>query len=210
MDGDEIEYVDWNSSPIQLPANVIDFQDDKEEEEEDSSGFFFPEEQLNELGKGKRRLWQPWRRNIRRYDVRPYRRFHIGDSIEAPVMYPDFRYRYHTIHDSQLYIPARIVDVQGDQYLIEFSPDLLVCRWWPGRIAKGEEIELIPGSGITVKNPFDIDRVTLSMDLVRPLSIGPRPVLGVQSMKPPGWDAFQGVYLRNLEDLLKQSLWGAD
>ena len=73
---------------------------------------------------------------------------------------------------------------QGDQYVIEFSPDCSVYGWWPGRIAKGEEIEIIPGSGVKVKNPFDVDRVMLSMDLVRPSSAGPRPVLGVQSMKP--------------------------
>lgn len=210
MDGDEIEYVGWNSSPNQLRANTIEVQDDKEEEDEDSGSFFFPEEQLKELGKGKRRLWRPWQRNIKRYDVRPYRRFHIGDSVEAPVMYPDFRFRYHAIDDSQLYLPARIIDVQDDQYVIEFSADSSVYGWWPGRIAKGEEIELVPGSGVKVKNPFDENRVTLSMDLVRPFSSGPRPVLGVQSVKPSGWDVFQGVQLRNLEDLLEQSLWGDD
>ena len=210
VDGDEIEYVDWNSSPNENRANTVGSQDDKDKEEKDSDSFFFPEEQLNELGKGSRRLWRPWRRNIKRYDVRPYRRFHIGDSVEAPVMYPDFRYQYHPINDSQLYLPARIVDVQGDQYVIEFSPECSVYGWWPGRIAKGEEIELVPGSGVKVKNPFDVDRVTLSMDLVRPSSAGPRPVLGVQSAKPPGWDTFQGVHLRNLEDLLEQTLWGDD
>ncbi|KAL5113147.1 hypothetical protein ACEQ8H_008989 [Pleosporales sp. CAS-2024a] len=48
-------------------------------------------------------------------DVRPYRCFHVGDTVEAPVMYPDFRFHYHVTDNSQLYLPARIVDVQGDQ-----------------------------------------------------------------------------------------------
>ena len=47
----------------------------------------------------------------------------------------------------------------------------------------------------------------LGIDRVRPFSAGPRPVLGVQSAKPAGWSAFQGVQLCNLDDLLEQSLW---
>ena len=210
MDGDEIEYTDWDNSPNQVSTKFNETQDDINEEEEDKGSLFFPEEQLTQLGKGTRRLWRPWRRNINRYDVRPYRRFHVGDSIETPVMYPDFRFYYHVIDESQLYLPARIVDVQGDQYVIEFSPAFSVYGWWPGRIGKGEQVDLVPGSGNKVRNPFDFNRVTVGMDLVRPFSAGPRPVLGVQSAKPPGWSSYQGLHLRNLEDLLEQSLWNND
>lgn len=123
-------------------------------------------------------------------------------------MYPDFRFHYHDISDSQLYLPARIVDVQGDQYLIEFSPAFSVHSWWPGRIPRGEEVDLRPGSDIKVKNPFDLNnRVAVAMDLVRPFIEGPRPSLGIQSAKPPGWSSFQGIHLGELEDLLERSLW---
>ncbi|KAL0471131.1 hypothetical protein QR685DRAFT_544664 [Neurospora intermedia] len=208
VDGDEIEFVDWDSALEQGPIDATETQDDPGSDDEyGSDGFFFPEEQLTELGKGMRRLWRPWRRNIQRYDVRPYRCFHIGDTVEAPVMYPDFRYHYHVTDNSELYLPARIVDVQSDQYVIEFSPTLSVHSWWPGRIPKGEQIDLVPGSGIKVENPFDFNRVTVGMDRVRPFSPGPRPVLGIQSAKPAGWSSFQGVRLCNLEDLLERSLW---
>ncbi|KAK4107087.1 hypothetical protein N656DRAFT_793423 [Canariomyces notabilis] len=210
VDGDEIEYVDWDSAPEQVPTDITEAQDDSEGDEKDSGSLFFSDEQLTQLGKGTRRLWRPWRRNIQRYDVRPYRCFHIGDSIEAPVMYPDFRYHYHVPNNSELYLPARIVDVQGDQYVIEFSPALSVHTWWPGRMSKGEQIELVPGSGIKVANPLDFNRMTVGMDRVCPFSAGPRPVLGVQSVKPSGWSSFQGVRLSNLEDLLERSLWNND
>ena len=202
VDGDEIEYIDWEG-----PTNTTQALDDSQGDENDSGSLFFPEEQLIKLGKGSRRLWRPWRRNIQRYDVRPYRCFHIGDSIEAPVMYPDFRFHYHTTDTSHLYLPARIVDVQGDKYVIRFSPALSAHAWWPGRMPKGQKIDLVPGLGIRVENPFDFDRVMVDMDWVRPFSAGPRPVLGVQSIKPSGWSLFQGVHLRNLEDLLERSLW---
>ncbi|KAL7950371.1 hypothetical protein V8C42DRAFT_197331 [Trichoderma barbatum] len=207
VDGDEIEYVDWDNLPNQAPTTTAIAQYDSQGDDTDSGSFYFPEEQLTQLGKGTRRLWQPWRRNIIKYDVRPYRCFHIGDTVEAPVMYPDFRFHYHVTDDSQLYFPARIVDVQGDQYVVEFSPALSVHGWWPGKMPKGKQVELVPGSGIKVENPFDFNRVTLSMDRVRPFSGGSRPVLGVQSTKPFGWSSFQGVHLSNLEDLLEKSLW---
>lgn len=207
MDGDEIEYVDWGGLPEQIPTNGSETQGRGSEDEDDSGGFFFSEEQLTQLGKGRRRIWCPWRKGIRKYDVRPYRCFHIGDSVEAPVMYPDFRFHYHILDNSTLYLPARIVDVQGDQYVIEFNPALSVHSWWPGRMPQGTQVELVPGSGIKAENPFDFNRVITNMDQVRPFSAGPRPVLGVQSAKPVGWSSFQGVHLRSLEDLLEQSLW---
>ncbi|KAH9985934.1 hypothetical protein F4779DRAFT_639385 [Xylariaceae sp. FL0662B] len=210
VDGDEIEYIDWDSLPRQVPTNTTEAQDDNRGDENDSGSLFFPEEQLAQLGKGTRRLWRPWRRNLRVCGVRPYRCFHIGDSIEAPVMYPDFRLHYHVADKSQLYLPARIVDVQGDQYVIEFSPAHSVHEWWPGRMPRGEQVDLVPGSGVKVENPFDFNRMTLGMDLVRPFSMGPRPALGVQSAKPSGWNPFQGVQLCSLEDLLERSLWNND
>ncbi|ELQ33830.1 hypothetical protein OOU_Y34scaffold00870g7, partial [Pyricularia oryzae Y34] len=207
VDGDEIEYIDWDCLSEQVSTNSTEAQDGSEGDKNDSNSFGFTEEQLTQLGKGTRRLWRPWRRNLRTYDVRPYRCFHIGDSVEAPVMYPDFRFHYHVPDDSQLYFPARIVDVQGDQYVVEFSPALSVHEWWPGRIPKGEQVETVPGSGVKVENPFDFNRVTLGMDQVRPLSVGPRPALGVQSVKPSWWSSFQGVQICSLEDLLERSLW---
>lgn len=125
-------------------------------------------------------------------------------------MYPDFRYHFHVIEHSQLYLPARIVDVQGDQYVIEFSPEFSVHTWWPGRVPYGEEIELVPGSNIKIENPFDFVRVTVAMDSVRPFIAGSRPVLGMQSTKPAGWSSFQGIHLCELEDLLEKSLWNND
>ena len=125
-------------------------------------------------------------------------------------MYPDFRFHYHVTKNSQLYLPARIVDVQGDQYVIEFNPALSVHGWWPGRMPRGKDLELVPGSGVMVENPFDFNRVTLDMDRVRPFIAGPRPVLGVQSAKPFGWSSFQGVHLCELDDLLEDSLWNND
>ncbi|KAJ4865033.1 hypothetical protein T069G_01563 [Trichoderma breve] len=210
VDGEEIEYVDWENQPMQGLNVITEVQEDSQGDDTDSGSFFFPDEQLTQLGKGTRRLWRPWARNRTNYDIRPYRCFHIGDTIEAPVMYPDFRFHYHVTNRSQLYFPARIVDVQGDQYVVEFSPALSVHGWWLGRMPKGEQVDLMPGSGIKVENPLDFNRMTISMDLVRPFSGGPRPVLGAQSAKPSGWSSFQGVRLSNLEQLLEESLWDND
>lgn len=222
MDDDEIEYVDWDDSvhtTQPLDASQAQDHDDDNDDDDESDNFFFPEDQLTKLGKGTRRLWRPWLHNIKTHDIRPYSCLHIGDTIEAPVMYPDFRFHYHTISTSRLYLPARIIDVQADTYLIRFSPALSAYGWWPGRIPKGQPIDLIPGSSTSttatttssVENPFDGDHVTIDMDRVRPLSSsgsgGPRPVLGLQSMKPAGWSSFQGVHLGHLEDLLERSLW---
>jgi hypothetical protein len=89
VDGDEIEFVDWDNLPKKCETKITQARDGDEADEKDDGNMFFPEEQLTQLGKGTRRLWRPWRRNIIRYDVRPYRCFHVGDTIEAPVMYPD-------------------------------------------------------------------------------------------------------------------------
>ncbi|PQK14621.1 hypothetical protein BB8028_0005g01520 [Beauveria bassiana] len=204
--GDEIEFVDWDEIASQAePDNPI--EDGSSDSSDDYGGCFFSEDMLENLGKGTRRLWRPWKRDITKYDVRPFRCLHIGDSIDAPVMYPDFRFHYHTAENSQLYLPARIVDVKGDQYVVEFSPAVSAYAWWPGRLEKDTAIELIPGSGVYADNPYEVNRATLAMNLVRPLSTGPRPVLGMQSGKPPSWSSFQGVQLGNLEELLEESLW---
>ncbi|KAM3520592.1 hypothetical protein NHJ13051_006753 [Beauveria bassiana] len=203
---DEIEFVDWDEiAPQAEPDTPI--EDGSSDSSDDYGGCFFSEDMLETLGKGTRRLWRPWKRDITKYDVRPFRCLHIGDSIDAPVMYPDFRFHYHTAENSQLYLPARIVDVKGDQYVVEFSPAVSAYAWWPGRLEKGTAIELIPGSGVYADNPYEVNRATLAMNLVRPLSNGPRPVLGMQSGKPPSWSSFQGVQLGNLEELLEESLW---
>ncbi|PHH87963.1 hypothetical protein CDD83_8164 [Cordyceps sp. RAO-2017] len=211
VEDDEVEFIDWDAVPpmSDRSSNAVG-QDSSASDEEDNSDLLFSPKQLTTLGTGTRRVWQPWRRNTTRYDVRPYRCLHVGDSVDAPVMYPDFRLHYHDIADSQLFLPARIIDVQGDHYVVEFSPALSAHEWWPGRQPKGTPIEVIPKSGVTVKNPHDFNRLTVSMDLVRPLSLGPAPVLGIQSTKPAGWSSFQGVRLGNLEDLLEKSLWDND
>ncbi|PHH74477.1 hypothetical protein CDD80_3057 [Ophiocordyceps camponoti-rufipedis] len=108
----------------------------------------------------------PIKINTTSHHVRPYRCLHVGDLVDAPVMYPDFRLHYHDIADSQLHLPARIIDVQGDQYVVEFSPALSAHEWWPGRQPKGTPIELVPNSGVTVENPHDFNRLTVSMDLI--------------------------------------------
>ncbi|KAI6573808.1 hypothetical protein MCOR09_002648 [Pyricularia oryzae] len=92
VDGDEIQYIDWDCLPEQVSTNSTEAHDGSGGDKNNSDIFGFTEEQLIQLGKGTRRLWRPWRRNLRAYDVRPYRCFHIGDSVEAPVMYPDFRF----------------------------------------------------------------------------------------------------------------------
>jgi hypothetical protein len=210
VDGDDIEFVDWENLPEKGKTDTTQVRNSGGADEKDDDNLFFSEEQLAQFGKGTRRLWAPWRRDIISYDVRPYRCFHIGDTIEAPVMYPDFRFHYHVTNSSQLYLPARIVDVQGDQYLIEFSPAFSVHRWWPGRMPQGEQVNLVPGSDIKIENPFDFNRVTVAMDRVRPFIAGPRPALGVQSAKPSGWSSFQGIHLCELEDLMEKSLWNND
>ncbi|KAM5489909.1 hypothetical protein MaudMau93_002771 [Microsporum audouinii] len=207
VEEDEVEFVDWYEAPtISDPGSAVS-QDGRANDEEDGFHLLFSSEQLTTLGKGTRRVWRPWRRNMTSYNIRPYRCLHVGDFVDAPVMYPDFRLHYHDISDAQLYLPARIIEVQGDQYVVEFSAALLAHEWWPGRLPKGTPIEVVPKSGVTIANPHDFSRLTVSMDLVRPLSVGPRPVLGIQSAKPARWSSFQGVRLGNLEDLLEQSLW---
>ena len=100
VDGDEIEYTDWDRLSEDIPRTKAQTECNDEENEEDAYGFFFSEEQLRELGKGTRRHWRPWRKNTSRCDIRPYRCFHVSDTAEAPVVYPDFRFKYYDMSDS--------------------------------------------------------------------------------------------------------------
>uniref|UniRef100_A0A0B7K6E0 Fungal N-terminal domain-containing protein n=1 Tax=Bionectria ochroleuca TaxID=29856 RepID=A0A0B7K6E0_BIOOC len=193
VDEDEIEFVDWDQiAPRAGPDTPIE---DSKSDSSDEYGGLFSEQMLETLEKAPEDYGDHGRETLPR------------DSVNAPVMYPDFRFRYYKAEISQLYLPARIVDVQGDQYVVEFSPAVCAYAWWPGRLGKGTSIELIPGSSIHADNPYELNRATLAMNLVRPLSTGPRPVLGMQSGKPPRWSSFQGVQLGKLEELLEQSLW---
>ncbi|TLD22370.1 hypothetical protein PspLS_07768 [Pyricularia sp. CBS 133598] len=164
VDGDEIKCTDWDYLPKQISINATEARGG---DKNDNGSLSFTEEQLTQLGRGTRRLWRPWPKNLR-----------------ATRYIPGFPIHYHITDDSQLYFTTRIVNVQGDQYVVQFSPALSVHGWWPGRIPKGEQVEIVPGSGIMVENPFGFNRVTLSMDRVSPLAVGPRPALGVQSVKP--------------------------
>jgi hypothetical protein len=138
-------------------------------------------------------------------EVRPYRCFHVGDLVEVPVIYPDYLFRYYSLEESQLYLPARIIDVQGDHYLVKFNPDVIAYNWWPGRTSG--EFPREPGAKETVKNPFIGIQVKVSMDRVRPYVAGPCPVLGTQSIRPHSWSAFQGIQFTDLQQIEENVLW---
>ncbi|CAJ0765483.1 12966_t:CDS:2 [Entrophospora sp. SA101] len=151
--------------------------------------------------------WCPWASGVSNLEVRPYRCLHIGDHVEAPVIYPDYLYNYHSLEESQLYLPARIMDVQGDQYLVKFSPAAMAYHWWPGRAPINEEFPRGLNSKETVKNLFDKTQVLVSMDRVRPYARGGSyPVLGTQSIRPKSWSAFQKVQFEDLQQI-ENILW---
>ncbi|CAG8815183.1 20106_t:CDS:1, partial [Racocetra fulgida] len=105
-----------------------------------------------------------------------------------PVVYPDYDYRYYSLEESQLYLPARIIDVEGDQYHVEFSPAVIAYAWWPGRSPKSFKFPRKRGTQETVDNPFEKTKVWINMDLVRPyFGTDPHPVLGTSSMRPHSW-----------------------
>ncbi|KAJ2905713.1 hypothetical protein MKZ38_004580 [Zalerion maritima] len=143
----QIEYDGlWYDSRVTV-VDSDEIRDDSRDDERDSGSLFFPEEQLTQLGKGKRRLWRPWRRNITQYDVRPYRCFHIGDSVEAPVMYPDFRFHYHVTDNSQLYLENEAsMDPLVCAKLDHFLPHLLLHTAYITR--QGGEDTSVPVSAI--------------------------------------------------------------
>nr|CAG8515458.1 8332_t:CDS:2 [Entrophospora candida]CAG8516983.1 4694_t:CDS:2 [Entrophospora candida] len=145
--------------------------------------------------------------DVSNLEVRPYRCLHIGDHVEAPVIYPDYLYNYHSLEESQLYLPARIMDVQGDQYLVKFSPAAMAYHWWPGRASVNEEFPRGLNSKETVKNLFDKTQVLVSMDRVRPYARGGSyPVLGTQSIRPKSWSAFQKIQFEDLQQI-ENILW---
>ncbi|CAI2167855.1 8298_t:CDS:2 [Funneliformis geosporum] len=157
--------------------------------------------------KNPARCWCPWTEGISSSDIRPYRCLHVGDLVEAPVIYQDYLFRYYCLEESQLYLPARIIDVQDDQYLVKFSPAVSAYAWWPGNTSSDNEFPRELGSKETVKNPFDGIQVTMSMDRVRPYIAGPHPVLDTQSIRPHSWSAFQGVQFTDLQQIDENILW---
>ncbi|CAI2177195.1 17280_t:CDS:2 [Funneliformis geosporum] len=218
VNGDYVKHVAWSHTPPNSPTEDTEKYEDTENGEDekgddtkddDSEGGSlggFTEDQLLEQEKSPEKLWCPWSKGITSWDIRPYRCLHVGDLVEAPVTYPDYLFRYHGLEESQLYLPARIMDVQDDQYLIKFSPAVSAYAWWPGRTSS-DEFPREPGSKETVKNPFDGIQVIMSMDRVRPYAVDPNPVLGTQSIRPHSWSAFQGVQFADLQQIDDDILW---
>ncbi|KAF0430333.1 hypothetical protein F8M41_005537 [Gigaspora margarita] len=196
----DVEYVDWSSEDV-IPA--------EDNEDEDSEEIFgFTDDALIGLEKGEKRTWCPWKEEKSTWDIRPYRCLHIGDLVEAPVVYPDYNYCYHSLEVSQLYLPARIIEVEGDRYRVEFSPAVIAYKWWPGRSSNPGKFPRKRGAKETVENPFKGTKVWVSMDRVRPyFGADPHPVLGISSMRPHSWSAFQGIQFKDLQQFSEDILW---
>ncbi|CAG8587401.1 17164_t:CDS:2, partial [Dentiscutata heterogama] len=196
----DVEYVNWSSEDV-IPA-----EDTENEDSEDILGF--TEDALIGLEKGNKRTWCPWEEEINTWDIRPYRCLHIGDLVEAPVVYPDYNYCYHSLEESQLYLLARIIEVEEDRYLVEFNPAVIAYKWWPGRSSNPDKFPRKRGDKETVENRFRGTKVWVSMDRVRPyLGADPHPVLGISSMRPHSWSAFQGVQFADLQQFSEDFLW---
>ncbi|RUP49056.1 hypothetical protein BC936DRAFT_143369 [Jimgerdemannia flammicorona] len=202
VNGDKVEYEQW-SAVVEDDVNE-DYGDD-----DDSGMMGFGDEELLGMRKGTSKLWCPWVNDITNCDVRPYRCLDIGDVVEVPVLYPDYAFTYHSVQDSQLYLPARIVDVEEDIYLVEFSPRVMAYKWWPGRASVSSKVPRTKGATETVENPFSRNRLKVNMDLVRPSAVasGAHPVLGTVSLKPQSWSAFQGIQMTVLQDVVEKSFW---
>lgn len=140
--------------------------------------------QLVSIGKGTRKIWCPWLQDISSCDVRPYKCLDIGDAVEAPVLYPDFAMEYYEISESELRLPAWIVGINDDEYDIEFQPSVLACKWWPGRPEIPVDIIKKHDSCNVIENTYRSNKVSVKMDLVRPLVIGAHPVIGYISVNP--------------------------
>ncbi|PKY38115.1 hypothetical protein RhiirA4_537014 [Rhizophagus irregularis] len=196
VNGENVEYVDWSSTP-----------DPTDDAESDDFQMGFSDDQLTTLEKGESKIWCPWTRGVTTSDIRPYRCLHVGDLVEVPVTYPDYLFHYYDLEESQLYLPARIIDVQDDQYLVKFSPAVIAYHWWPGR--SSSEFPREPDAKETVKNPFVETQVTVNMDRVRPYAAGisSLPVLGTQSIRPQSWSAFQGIQYTDLQQFDENILW---
>ncbi|CAG8548649.1 12138_t:CDS:2 [Racocetra persica] len=205
VDDKDVEYVNWSSAdviPVEDTENIDDLED----------VIGFSEQNFTELERGEKRSWCPWKddndEGVTKWDIRPYRCLHVGDLVEAPVVYPDYKYRYHSLEDSQLYLPARIIEVEGDQYLVEFSPAFIAYKWWPGRSSNPDKFPREPEAKETVKNPFfNKTQVWVNMDRVRPCGADPHPVLSISSMRPHSWSVFQGIQFTDLQQLSEKILW---
>ncbi|CAG8516557.1 17805_t:CDS:2 [Racocetra fulgida] len=193
VDDKDVEYVNWSSVDV-IPVENTENIDDSE----DVIGF--SEQNFTELERGEKRSWCPWKddnnEGVTKWDIRPYRCLHVGDLVEAPV-------------DSQLYLPARIIEVEGDQYLVEFSPAFIAYSWWPGRSSNPDKFPREPEAKETVKNPFfNETQVWVNMDRVRPYcGADPHPVLGISSMRPHSWSVFQGIQFTDLQQFSEKILW---
>ncbi|GBC03682.1 hypothetical protein RclHR1_05260004 [Rhizophagus clarus] len=203
VNGEYVEYVDWSSTSDPTEET----ESDNNTESDDDYQMGFTDDQLTTLEKGESKIWCPWAQGISNSDIRPYRCLHVGDLVEVPVIYPDYLFHYYDLEESQLYLPARIIDVQDDQYLVKFSPAVIAYKWWPGR--SSGEFPRKPGAKETVKNPFVETQVTVSMDRVRPYAAGmsSHPVLGTQSIRPQSWSAFQGIQYTDLQQFDENVLW---
>ncbi|CAG8546388.1 13189_t:CDS:2 [Ambispora leptoticha] len=203
VNGENVEYVDWSStSDTESPTNDETFSEENDEDEDGPIGF--SDDQLATQEKTNSRNWCPWKRGVTNLEIRPYRCLHIGDLVEAPVVYPDYLFRYYGLEESQLYLPARIIDVQGDQYRVKFNPTVVAYAWWPN----DNEYPRGPNSKETVKNPIVDTEVMVSMDRVRPyVAGGSHPVLGPQSIIPQSWSVFQGAQFRDVQQVEEKILW---
>ncbi|CAH1760070.1 5884_t:CDS:2 [Entrophospora sp. SA101] len=212
VNGDNVEYI--STSNLNSPTSDTFTEDGDDSSNGDSnsssdSGDYLglSDALLLKQKKNNSISWCPWASGVSNLEVRPYRCLHIGDHVEAPVIYPDYLYNYHSLEESQLYLPARIMDVQGDQYLVKFSPAAMAYHWWPGRAPINEEFPRGLNSKETVKNLFDKTQVLVSMDRVRPYARGGSyPVLGTQSIRPKSWSAFQKVQFEDLQQI-ENILW---
>ncbi|CAG8698988.1 4269_t:CDS:2, partial [Scutellospora calospora] len=102
----DVKYVNWSSTEnLEVSEDVIYLEDS-----EDVIGF--SDDMYITAEKGERRNWCPWKDGITKWDIRPYRCLHVGDLVEAPVVYPDYNYCYHSLEESQLYLTARIIEVE--------------------------------------------------------------------------------------------------
>ncbi|CAG8549079.1 12840_t:CDS:2 [Funneliformis caledonium] len=206
VNGKFVKHVGW--SPTSDPKSSTEKEGvENDEDTEKYDGYYLTEDELYAQQKNPDRCWCPWTDGVSSSDIRPYRCLHVGDLVEAPVIYPDYLFRYHGLEESQLYLPARIIDVQDDQYLVKFSPAVSAYTWWPGNTSSDNEFPREPGSKETVKNPFNGVQVTMSMDRVRPYTAGPHPVLGTQSIRPHSWSTFQGVQFTDLQQIDENILW---
>ncbi|CAG8711418.1 178_t:CDS:2, partial [Cetraspora pellucida] len=208
----DVKVTEVNDNDVKFANWSFVDAEDTESIEDSEEVFGFAEQTLINLEKGENRSWCPWKdddgKGITKWDIRPYRCLHVGDLVEVPVVYPDYKYCYYSLEDSQLYLPARIIEVEGEQYLVEFNPAVIAYTWWPGRSSNPNKFPRKPGVKETVNNPFDGTRVLVNMDRVRPYcGADSHPVLGISSMRPHSWSVFQGIQFTDLQQFSEDILW---